>query len=46
LEATPGNFFNPKAARRIAAACPKAKLLIIVRCDIALVCRVCVSLPR
>jgi hypothetical protein len=31
LEATPGNFFNPKAARRIAAACPNAKLLIIVR---------------
>jgi hypothetical protein len=31
LEATPGNFFNPKAARRIAAACPEAKLLIIVR---------------
>lgn len=31
LEATPGNFFNPKAARRIASACPNAKLLVIVR---------------
>jgi hypothetical protein len=31
LEATPGNFFNPRAAERMARACPDAKLLLIVR---------------